>query len=63
MREKARERKFEFDRFLVFSAVFENSYSTDFKSAPREGSGQLKINQLNINSDGKQVNVAMERER
>ncbi|WZY71933.1 hypothetical protein YC2023_004173 [Brassica napus] len=33
-------------------------YSTDFKSAPREGSGQLKINQLKINSDGKQVNVA-----
>ncbi|WZY72184.1 hypothetical protein YC2023_004424 [Brassica napus] len=27
-------------------------------SAPREGSGQLKINQLKINSDGKQVNVA-----
>ncbi|KAG5373691.1 hypothetical protein IGI04_042989, partial [Brassica rapa subsp. trilocularis] len=34
------------------------NFSTDFKSAPREGSGQLKINQLKINSDGKQVNVA-----
>ncbi|KAG5375458.1 hypothetical protein IGI04_040054 [Brassica rapa subsp. trilocularis] len=34
------------------------NFSTDFKSAPREGSGQLKINQLKINLDGKQVNVA-----
>ncbi|WZZ15069.1 hypothetical protein YC2023_108158 [Brassica napus] len=35
----------------------------DWLSAPREGSGQLKINQLKINSDGKQVNVVRERER
>ncbi|WZZ03195.1 LOW QUALITY PROTEIN: hypothetical protein YC2023_089116 [Brassica napus] len=33
------------------------------KSAPREGSGQLKINQLKIHSDGKQVNVVREREK
>ncbi|KAG5374404.1 hypothetical protein IGI04_042281 [Brassica rapa subsp. trilocularis] len=39
------------------------NFSTDFKSAPREGSGQLKINQLKINSDGKQVNVVREREK
>ncbi|KAF2582548.1 hypothetical protein F2Q68_00004558 [Brassica cretica] len=30
--------------------------------APREGSVQLKVNQVNISSDGKQVNVATERE-
>ncbi|KAF2611174.1 hypothetical protein F2Q70_00011270 [Brassica cretica] len=43
--------------------VFEVSFSTDFESASREGSVQLKVNKVKISSDGKQVNVGRERER
>ncbi|KAG5398152.1 hypothetical protein IGI04_019966, partial [Brassica rapa subsp. trilocularis] len=32
-----------FDRFRVFSAVFENSYSTRFESTSKRGSARLKI--------------------
>ncbi|WZZ36158.1 hypothetical protein YC2023_019559 [Brassica napus] len=35
----------------------------DWLSAPKEGSVQLKINQMKISSDGNEVNVARERER
>ncbi|KAG5374197.1 hypothetical protein IGI04_042485, partial [Brassica rapa subsp. trilocularis] len=48
---------FSFHSSIPFKIKLKN-FSTDFKSAPRKGSGQLKINQLKINSDGKQVNVA-----
>ncbi|KAF2545886.1 hypothetical protein F2Q70_00020893 [Brassica cretica] len=41
----------------------EHEFSIDFESAPREGSVQLKVNQVKISSDGKQVNMAIEGER
>ncbi|KAG5373775.1 hypothetical protein IGI04_042900 [Brassica rapa subsp. trilocularis] len=41
----------------------ERKFSIDFESAPREGSVQLKANQMKISSDGNQFNVAREKER
>ena len=48
-----------FESFREFS----DQFSIDFESAPREGSVQLKANQMKISSDGNQVNVAREKER
>ncbi|KAL0657135.1 hypothetical protein Bca4012_077719 [Brassica carinata] len=42
---------------------FRDQFSTDFESAPREGSVQLKINQGKISSDGKSTWLERERER
>ncbi|WZY99668.1 hypothetical protein YC2023_071997 [Brassica napus] len=42
---------------------FRDQFSIDFESAPREGSVQMKANQMKIISDGNQVNVAREKER
>ncbi|KAF3506800.1 hypothetical protein F2Q69_00007576 [Brassica cretica] len=42
---------------LMLIERFRGQFSTDFESAPREGSVQLKVNQVKISSDGKHVNV------
>ncbi|WZZ88570.1 hypothetical protein YC2023_117149 [Brassica napus] len=52
--------------FRAISRVLESfrgQFSTDSESAPKEGSVQLKVNQMKITSDGKQVNVGRKRER